>query len=413
MKFRIETANGINRNTKKFNVDKYKILKFVDKANENGYKDKLYLYLKLTRIILSYFYKRGKPQELSPLYGIRNIQELMQNYYHHPSRNDDLAGAGDNILITDFILFVYHQYRSPEFKDDIWFAFSEHMHIIWNDYRASDLRNISIMRYRAHSFIAESEIKRMISTLVNKNEIYRYIVDIIRKCVNDEYDLNQWIEEKYATRSFGPEHDDYYYPIGYHNWNDGNFKLLREDIDVQRSKKILVNTVLVELKVLIDLHIDMEYQTEINDAIKTISEDQLLGSYILPCTQELLVDTCCFFTKYSSFSYVIKRYDEKADMDIDISVKMAINDLDSSIEEMLYEEDIFLYQYIDRDDSGRTVMRYDMVKYKYYDYYHKSSIDSDDEYDKPPPIIDPNDDDEYEYCPDEFDDCDNDIYVFF
>ena len=337
----------------------YKILKFVDKANENGYKDKLYLYLKLARMIVNSFHKKN-PRPI-PLYGISDLYKFMDKYYY-----DDR----DNELILNFILFVYHQYHPHhgKFKDNIWSAFSEHMLI--EDHCidvARELNNISIMRYRAHSSIAESEIRYIISSSRYgelAKERYRKIVDIVRKCVNDEYDLSKWIEKKYTTQLFGNKYEErndplfkIYCPTDYNPYGHTNFKLLRENIDIDRSKKILVNTVLIELKVLIDLRIDIEHENEIHDAINAIRRDKKMRTYILPSTRMLLDKTCEFFTAYSKFTHLGILFDKNSNK-FETKDLISITDFDESMKKMLRGEGIELYRYLDRDDSGKAIMRY-------------------------------------------------------
>ena len=279
-------------------IEKDELMHFIEDAETNGYKDKLYLYLQLAQMILQ------KTDRFS-----LDLYEFMEKYYES---NEVL----DNIFILKFIYYVYLQCCHSDFND-IWFASSRQLcfygttygmyaSISLRNHLCDDLKNITLMRYRTHCRIAECEITHMISKPENKNERYRHIVDIVRKCINDEYDLSIQIPKIYKTRTFGnyfeEKYDEIYQitcPTYYDPNNHCNFKLLREDIDMKRSKRFLVNTVLIELRAMIDLHIDMEHENEIHAAINTICKDKNLSIYILPHTQELLDNSYEFFMSIS------------------------------------------------------------------------------------------------------------------
>ena len=343
----------------KVRIRDYMILEFVKEAERSGYKDKLYLYLKLARMIVKEYTQKVSGQ----LYVIGDISTLMDDYY------DDMGI--DDRLVLKFIYYVYFRFCPflSSFKRVIWSAFDKHLlYLCSNLDEALDLHNISIMRYRAHSFIAESEIKRMIhEEKEDENEIviiYSHIVDIVRKCVNDEYDLSEWIEEEYTTHSFGDrddEENDEIYQLHcptYYSPNDHcNFKLLREDINMERSKRFLVNTVLVELKVLIDLHIDIEHKNEIHDAINTIREDKNLSIYILPSAQLLLDDSFTFIRLYFGITHLCRVYDEY-NMPCIAETNIAIDILDESLQEMLEWHGRILSRHIHFNKFGKKVINF-------------------------------------------------------
>ena len=304
----------------KTRVDDYIIENRLYSVERNGHENDFYLYLKFVRIIVENTHVfLGEP-----IYRI-DLQEFMKEYYDHPNVYEEERGeiAGDNKLILKFIFFVYLQYPySSDFKNKIWFASTDQLcfYGLFSDAidANNDLIHITLMRYRAYSYIAEFQMQSIVLDPDNPNETerYRHIVDIVRNCVNYAYDLSDLIRDEYKTHSFGheDEEDEYYKlhcPIGYNPNNKCNFKLRRMDINTNRSKKILVNTVLIKLSALIDLHIDIEHENEIHDAIRAICEDYTLSIYILPYTWELLNDSCKFFNKYFSLMHIDKETSEK------------------------------------------------------------------------------------------------------
>ena len=337
--FKIEDIFG---NCKKIELWNKKIQKFGNEVERSRYKDNFYLYLKFARKIIS----RTTTRSYYLL-----LMEFMEKYYEHDE-------AMENKFILKFILFVYFECNSQN-VEDIWFASSKQLldykHLDIPAYASKELENITLMKYRAHSYIAEHEIKRILSFLVDKSRIYSHIVNIVRKCINNEYDLSEWIKEEYGTFGFGnyfeEKYDEIYQitcPTYYDPNNNCNFKLLRKDINIDRSKRFLVNTVLIELRAVIDLHIDIEHENEIHDAINAIRRDKKMRTYILPCTQELLDDSKSV-SRYIWIIYINSIIKKE-------NFAISSDDMKISLRVILESEGISLYTYTDK--TGKTERRY-------------------------------------------------------